>query len=88
MNAERPYRMSVVPSAPVAYGPGRHILNADALAVIKAAARVEPDIAAITSWYRDTPIAGLGDMTAESLVNNGRVSDVLAFLRAIEEEHR
>jgi hypothetical protein len=88
MNAERPYQMFAALPASVVHGPGQYNLSADILAVIKAAARVEPDIAAIMSWYRDTPIAELGEMTAESLVGSGHLGDVLAFLRDIEDGHR
>ena len=87
MNVER-CLMSTAPPVPAARGSVRDILDANILAVLKAAMRIEPDIVAILSWYRSTPIAALDEMTAESLVRSGRLGDVLAFLGDIEDECR
>ncbi|MDQ0011587.1 hypothetical protein J2T07_003801 [Luteibacter jiangsuensis] len=54
--------------------------------VLREAARVEPDESARIAWYRDDPIAGLGLLTAESLVAAGRYEDVLAFLRGVKTD--
>ncbi len=59
-----------------------------AVAIFKAAVRIEPRLSDIVAWYRDTPIRELDGLTAEALVNAGRTIEVLAFLREIEDERR
>lgn len=53
------------------------------LAVLRAAAKLEPNPALLITWYRETPIAALGQLTAEQLVGMGRAEMVVAFLRRI-----
>jgi hypothetical protein len=53
------------------------------LAVLRAAAELEPNPALVITWYRETPIAALGQLTAEQLVGMGRAELVVAFLRRI-----
>ncbi len=56
-----------------------------ALAVLRVAAEIEPDRAAVMEWYRCTPIRELGDLSAEQLVALGRAEMVIAFLRSIRD---
>ena len=53
------------------------------LAVLRAAAELEPNPDLVVTWYRETPIAALGQLTAEQLVAIGRAELVVAFLRSI-----
>lgn len=50
------------------------------LAVLEAAARIDPDPAQVVHWYRFTPIRELGELTAEAFIGSDRASDDLAFL--------
>ncbi len=59
-----------------------------ALAVLRVAAQIEPDSAAVMMWYRRTRIAELGYLTAEKLVSLGRAEAVIAFLRSAHEGQR
>ncbi|MHA6205636.1 hypothetical protein ACXU4B_14525 [Dyella soli] len=59
-----------------------------ALAVLRVAAEIEPRPAAVMEWYRATPIAELGQLTAEQLVALGRAEVVIAFLRSIRDGTR
>ncbi len=59
-----------------------------ALAVLRVAAQIEPDPAAVMSWYRRTRIAELGHLTAEQLVSLGRVETVIEFLRSAHDGER
>lgn len=54
-----------------------------AVAVLRVAARIEPDPRCLLDWYRHTHIAEMGHLTAEQLVDMGRAPVVIAFLRAI-----
>ncbi|WP_431636052.1 hypothetical protein ACQVBX_01070 [Dyella sp. KULCS107] len=54
-----------------------------ALAVLRVAARLEPEPEWVMDWYRHTRIAELGHFTAEQLVAMGRAPVVIAFLQAI-----
>ena len=56
-----------------------------ALAVLRMAATLDPDPLEAMAWYRNVPIAVLDGLTAAELVNRGRASAVLAFLRAAIE---
>jgi hypothetical protein len=60
--------------------------HAHACHVLHEAALVEPNEVARLSWYRDDPIAALGQQTAETLVACGRHEEVLAFLRAVSRD--
>ncbi len=59
-----------------------------ALAVLRVAAEIESRPAAVTEWYRTTPIAELGHLTAEQLVALGRAEIVISFLRSIRDGTR
>ncbi|GLQ99340.1 hypothetical protein [Dyella mobilis] len=52
--------------------------------VLKAAHDIEPEMSAVSTWYRLTGIAALGGLTAEQLVHAGRALEVLRFLRSIK----
>jgi len=54
--------------------------------VLHEASRVEPDEFARIAWYRNDPIAALGQQTAETLVACGRHEEVLAFLRGVNRD--
>ncbi|HET6433740.1 hypothetical protein [Dyella sp.] len=54
-----------------------------ALAVLRVAARIEPEPHWLMDWYRHTRIAELGHLTAEQLVAMGRAPVVIAFLQSI-----
>lgn len=58
------------------------------VAVLRAAAELEPNPALVTIWYQETPIAALGQLTAEQLVAMGRAQLVVAFLRGIHNSAR
>ena len=58
------------------------------LAVLRAAAELEPNPALIVAWYRETPITAPGQLTAEQLVAMGRAELVVAFLRRIYSSAR
>jgi hypothetical protein len=64
-----------------------HLIPA-ALAVLRVAAGIEPDPPAMMAWYRQTPIAELGYLTAEQLVALGRTDAVIAFLQSIRKGSR
>jgi hypothetical protein len=59
-----------------------------AFAVLRAAARLEPDPGRAVAWYRDVPIAELGSRTANELVALGQGDAVTAFLGAIADGRR
>jgi hypothetical protein len=59
-----------------------------ALAVLRVAAQIEADPAAVMSWYRHTRIAELGHLTAEQLVALGRAEAVVAFLCSVHGGER
>ncbi|WP_407650113.1 antitoxin Xre/MbcA/ParS toxin-binding domain-containing protein [Halomonas rhizosphaerae] len=40
---------------------------------------------AAEQWYRETPIPSLGSLTAQQLVDKGRVAEVLRYLERIEQ---
>lgn len=54
-----------------------------ALAVLRAAAEIEPDPERVLDWYRYTPISELGSLTAKQLVWAGCASIVIDFLQSI-----
>jgi hypothetical protein len=56
-----------------------------ALAVLRVAAQVEADPAAVLRWYRHIRIAELGHLTAEELVALGRAEAVVEFLCSIRD---
>ncbi|MEO9229747.1 MAG: hypothetical protein ABI216_12500, partial [Devosia sp.] len=56
------------------------------LAVLRAAAKIEPEPAEVMHWYRTIPIVHLSRLTAEELVAGGRADEVLGFLRAIRDD--
>lgn len=53
------------------------------IAVIKEAARIEPDAMDLLRWYMEDPINSLGGRTAEELVASGHGELVVRFLRHI-----
>ena len=59
-----------------------------ALAVLEAAAELEPALAEAVAWYLLVPIAELDQLTAGELVAQGREAAVLAFLRAVIDGRR
>lgn len=59
-----------------------------ALAVLRTAAQIEPDPHTTMDWYRRTPIAELGYLTAEQLVALGRTEALIAFLQSVLEGAR
>ncbi|WP_238530867.1 hypothetical protein [Rhodanobacter spathiphylli] len=59
-----------------------------ALAVLRMAAQIEPDPAAVMQWYRHTRITELGYLTAEQLVALGRAEAVITFLRSVRDGRR
>jgi len=59
-----------------------------ALAVLRLAAEVEPEPMAMLEWYRHTPIAEFGELTAEKLVAMDHADRVIAFLRSISDGTR
>ncbi len=58
------------------------------LHVLQMAIEVEADRVEVAAWYRDTPIAEFGDLTAAQLVSLGRADEVIMFLRAIRDGKR
>ncbi|WP_426703052.1 hypothetical protein ACPPVV_08685 [Rhodanobacter sp. Col0626] len=59
-----------------------------ALAVLREAASIEPDPPTLMAWYRQTPIAELGHLTAEQLVALSRTEVVIVFLRSVRNGAR
>lgn len=59
-----------------------------ALAVLRVAAEIEPEQGTRLEWYRHTPIAEFGELTAEKLVAMDRAGSVIAFLRSIRDGKR
>lgn len=59
-----------------------------ALAVLRVAAQIEADPAAVMSWYRHVRIAELGHLTAEQLVSLDRAEAVVVFLRSALDGER
>jgi len=55
----------------------------DVLAVLRTAAKIEPNHARLMQWYRNERIESLGHFTAAQLVDMGRASVVIDFLRSI-----
>ncbi|RUL78832.1 hypothetical protein [Dyella choica] len=51
--------------------------------VLELARLVEPNMAAVITWYFHVPIAELGNLSARQLVEQGRTDAVVAFLKAI-----
>lgn len=88
MNAKLALRTAARLLSPNARKAGRHMESPDVMAVFRAAARIEPDLAEVTAWYCDTPIAELDGSTAKALIAAGRVDEVLAFLREIGDDWR
>ncbi|AIF48182.1 hypothetical protein [Dyella japonica] len=58
------------------------------LAVLRVAAEIEPEPAAVMEWYQTTPIEELGHLTAEQLVALGRAEVVIGFLLTIRDGTR
>ncbi len=58
------------------------------LRVLQMAMQVEVDPGEVAAWYRDTPIAELGDLPAAQLVSSGRTDEVTRFLRAVRDGER
>ena len=56
-------------------------------AVLRAAARIEPNWIRVLDWFREDPITGLGG-TAQELVESGRHGEVLDFLRRVRHTPR
>jgi hypothetical protein len=55
----------------------------DVFAVLQLAQTIEPDPQRLMTWYRNTRIMKLDDLTAEKLVCLGRASEVIGFLKSI-----
>ncbi len=58
----------------------------NALAVLRAAAEIEPEPAEVMRWYRTIPILTLSHCTAQELVALGRAEEVITFLRAVRDD--
>jgi hypothetical protein len=59
-----------------------------AQAVLRVAAQIEPEPAAVVEWYRQVRIAEFGHLTAEQLVSFGRAEAVVAFLCSVRDGER
>jgi hypothetical protein len=60
----------------------------DTLAVMRTAARIEPDATQLLDWYLTEKISDLGGLTADVLVNLGRAAQVIDFLNSVSRaEH-
>lgn len=59
-----------------------------AQAVLRVAAQIEPEPAAVMDWYRQERIAEFGHLTAEQLVSLGRAEAVVVFLCSIRDGQR
>jgi hypothetical protein len=77
----------IAPVGDCSYSTLFHLISA-ALAVLRIAAGIEPDPPTMMAWYRQTPIAELGHLTAEQLVALGRTDALIAFLQSIREGSR
>lgn len=51
--------------------------------VLELARLIEPNMAAVITWYLHVPIRELGNLSARQLVEQGRTDAVIAFLREI-----
>jgi hypothetical protein len=60
----------------------------DTFAVLRAAAVFEPDHAKLLDWYLGERIACLGGLSAAALVNIGRATLVIDFLKDVEAAER
>jgi hypothetical protein len=60
----------------------------DTFAVLRAAAVFEPDHAKLLDWYLGERIASLGGLSAAALVNIGRATLVIDFLKNVETAER
>lgn len=56
----------------------------EALRVIKAATDLNGDLHKALFWYRNEPLSVLGYGTAEWLVSEGRIDDLLRYVASIE----
>jgi uncharacterized protein (DUF2384 family) len=56
----------------------------DALRVIRAATDISGDVTKALFWYRNEPLPVFEYRTAEQLVSDGRVDDVLRFVSSLE----
>lgn len=56
----------------------------DAARVLLAATDLRGEANAASSWFRREPITAFDGKTAEQLVREGRVDDVLAYLQSLE----
>lgn len=59
-----------------------------AQAVLRVAAQIEPEPAAVLDWYHQVRIAELGHLTAEQLVSLGHAEAVVAFLCSARDGER
>ena len=60
----------------------------DTIAVLRAASEFEPDHAKLLDWYLGERIASLGGLSAAALVNIGRATLVIDFLKNVEAAER
>ncbi|RUL65812.1 hypothetical protein EKH79_03620 [Dyella dinghuensis] len=65
-------------------GAAINIAVAEVLSVLRTAQEIEPNPNAVIFWYQHVKIRELDSMTAEQLVLEGRATDVVRFLRAIQ----
>jgi hypothetical protein len=75
------------PGGDLGYGAFSNLIPVT-FAVLRIAAEVESSPASVMEWYQKTPIAELGQFTAEQLVALGRADLVIAFLTSIRDGAR
>lgn len=56
----------------------------DALRAIRAATDLSGDVERALFWYRNEPLQPFGYKTAEQLVSEGRVEDLLRYIESLE----
>ncbi|WP_019916258.1 hypothetical protein [Methyloversatilis discipulorum] len=63
---------------------GAQCLIRASLRVLQAASDLNGDLGRTILWFRNEPLAPFGHQTAEHLVAEGRVEDVIRYLMALE----
>ncbi len=73
---------NTISRAPASEGVQRFLR--EALRVIRAAADLSGDVNRALFWYRNEPLQSFGYKTAEQLVSDGRIEDLLRYMESLE----
>lgn len=73
---------NTISRAPTSAGVQRYLR--EAVRVIYAAINISGDVERAIFWYRNAPIAPFNYKTAEDLVSEGRIEDVIRYIQSLE----